>query len=870
MNIPRSLILILLLAASSQAQLSAEYAVYRIQLTYPTGISGGRLLMTEHAGELKRMLLSQNGDHYIAYGSPAANLQVPEQYRTIDLSLSSTAVTGEQRIYAQSGTDYFEDISVDLTIDGTEIGGSLTMRGSTLAASGTRLNEAALIAEQAITPGKDWPRVQGPTNDMRAAPSTGGLLEKPGQAKLVWISEEVLSAMTKGAGFTSVPDGSGSSAVVSGGKLYTYTYVPSGTVLKPNNPYPPAQEPAPWNLLHADDVIVCIDARSGKTVWKQTYPQNGLTWHSWKTNLQGLTPVVDAGILYAMGSGGMVYALDAATGAEIWQAPGPDRGWILSVKDAVINGTSASYPSGRDGGHNLVVAEDVLLLGNLDDRNGLYGIDTVTGTQLWSRSNVLGSGQTPTIWENGGREYVIVNRGGTIRCIDPQNGTDLWVEPDFGPQDRELGVSGDDMLLNVGTGSPGQWGMGRLSPAGIEVLWELDPAFTMKTSFGASGGGGLIIGDEAWLPVNEMRELVIADRETGTIKLVEPYGESCQESNQMSADNLVFLSTDEQHGFNAPYLFTNSGQLIRQWGANHPMSTAYTVPNPVPIVDGRIFYRGMDGIYAYDFRRNPNGRPYADFVLDAYPVDVSEPLGLDAGPSKEGADPIVSYHWDFGDGHTGNGPVVTHQYASGGFYDVVLTVEDAGGRTHSQTQSARVVYYPWNSAPEAVPDHFRVPLEMPVMLHPADNDLEPDDDPLEIGHVTQPSTGELIIWSEDTLRFIPDPGAAGPASFTYTAHDGYGRKSQATVTIELIDPARHNHRLTLQQVEADALRFAFDSLAGHQYQLLRATDLSLPIASWEPFAGPVSGDGRTTQLETAHPGGSPQFFVLSEEQEPPK
>ncbi|MGC9451992.1 MAG: hypothetical protein ACP5I4_11160, partial [Oceanipulchritudo sp.] len=143
MNFPRSLILSLLLAACSQAQLSAEYAVYRIQLTYPTGISGGRLLMTEHEGELKRILLSLNGDHYIAYGSPAANLQVPEEYRTIDLSLTSTAVTGEQRIYAQSGTDYFEDILVDLTINGTEIGGSLSMRGSTLAASGTRLNEAA-------------------------------------------------------------------------------------------------------------------------------------------------------------------------------------------------------------------------------------------------------------------------------------------------------------------------------------------------------------------------------------------------------------------------------------------------------------------------------------------------------------------------------------------------------------------------------------------------------------------------------------------------------------------------------------------------------------------------------------------------------
>lgn len=47
---------------------------------------------------------------------------------------------------------------------------------------------------------------------------------------------------------------------------------------------------------------------------------------------------------------------------------------------------------------------------------------------------------------------------------------------------------------------------------------------------------------------------------------------------------------------------------------------------------------------------------------------------------------IVSWHWDFGDGHTSTQADASHQYQAPGVYNVILTVTDANGNTSSSAQ----------------------------------------------------------------------------------------------------------------------------------------------------------------------------------------
>jgi len=58
---------------------------------------------------------------------------------------------------------------------------------------------------------------------------------------------------------------------------------------------------------------------------------------------------------------------------------------------------------------------------------------------------------------------------------------------------------------------------------------------------------------------------------------------------------------------------------------------------------------------------------------------TGQPLRFDATASRPGFGKIVSYHWDFGDGNTATGPVVTHSFTRPWTYIITLTVVDEGG-----------------------------------------------------------------------------------------------------------------------------------------------------------------------------------------------
>jgi len=82
-----------------------------------------------------------------------------------------------------------------------------------------------------------------------------------------------------------------------------------------------------------------------------------------------------------------------------------------------------------------------------------------------------------------------------------------------------------------------------------------------------------------------------------------------------------------------------------------------------------------------------NQLPVADFVADPegsffVPVTIS----FDASASYDPDGSIAAYQWDFGDGATGAGQLTSHEYASYGTYNVILTVYDDTGAPASHIQ----------------------------------------------------------------------------------------------------------------------------------------------------------------------------------------
>ena len=87
-----------------------------------------------------------------------------------------------------------------------------------------------------------------------------------------------------------------------------------------------------------------------------------------------------------------------------------------------------------------------------------------------------------------------------------------------------------------------------------------------------------------------------------------------------------------------------------------------------------------------------NHAPVAVFTFSPFWVGANQPLTLNASDSYDPDGEIVQYIWSFGDGSSGEGMVVQHEYAVPGWTPLVtLTVVDEDGGPNSTSRQVNVV-----------------------------------------------------------------------------------------------------------------------------------------------------------------------------------
>lgn len=78
-----------------------------------------------------------------------------------------------------------------------------------------------------------------------------------------------------------------------------------------------------------------------------------------------------------------------------------------------------------------------------------------------------------------------------------------------------------------------------------------------------------------------------------------------------------------------------------------------------------------------------NQAPTSFFTYECHHLDCA----FDGARSEDGDGELVAHRWNFGDGETGQGPLVDHSYDRAGTYTVTLTVrDDNGGEDTSQRE----------------------------------------------------------------------------------------------------------------------------------------------------------------------------------------
>ena len=98
----------------------------------------------------------------------------------------------------------------------------------------------------------------------------------------------------------------------------------------------------------------------------------------------------------------------------------------------------------------------------------------------------------------------------------------------------------------------------------------------------------------------------------------------------------------------------------------------------------------------------PVQTPTARFTFAPDPPPANSPVGFDGSTSCVGTaaaigpcggnagGALTSYSWNFGDGSTGSGPIVSHSYGIAATYNASLTVVNSSGRSHTTVHAVTV------------------------------------------------------------------------------------------------------------------------------------------------------------------------------------
>ena len=114
------------------------------------------------------------------------------------------------------------------------------------------------------------------------------------------------------------------------------------------------------------------------------------------------------------------------------------------------------------------------------------------------------------------------------------------------------------------------------------------------------------------------------------------------------------------------------------------------------------------------------------------------------------------------------------------------TVRDTIGGTASA--SVTIAVRRANSPPTLKGDTAQVLAGTSVTLPVLANDNDLDGDAFGIVCIDAPGHGTIQVLDGQTIRYTPQPGFSGIDSFTYTASDGRGGASTATVAVQVIAP----------------------------------------------------------------------------------
>ena len=170
--------------------------------------------------------------------------------------------------------------------------------------------------------------------------------------------------------------------------------------------------------MNDEEVVICIDLETGKTIWSQSAPTPFKIGGGGESHGKGpkSNAVISDGRIFTLSINGVVRGWDTQTGKRLWERDYRSRFkvnqpyWGVSTSPVVD-------------GNQLIVH-----LGNVE-RGALVALDVATGREVWSQGNHGPCYSSPQVVTIHGKRQILEWNHNTLAGVESQTGRLLWEHP---------------------------------------------------------------------------------------------------------------------------------------------------------------------------------------------------------------------------------------------------------------------------------------------------------------------------------------------------------------------------------------------------------------------------------------------------------
>ena len=162
--------------------------------------------------------------------------------------------------------------------------------------------------------------------------------------------------------------------------------------------------------VDGNDVVVCLDAKTGKRVWRHQFPID-LDPKMFEGGPRS-TPTLDGGRVYTVSHPGDLWCLDAASGKKIWykhfqkdlRGRRPEWGYAGSP---TIEGNVVLVDVGGKGASTVA-------------------LDKTNGSVVWKSGDDEAGYASPVVATIGGKKTIVIFKASHLVGLDASGGKELW------------------------------------------------------------------------------------------------------------------------------------------------------------------------------------------------------------------------------------------------------------------------------------------------------------------------------------------------------------------------------------------------------------------------------------------------------------